>query len=239
MNTHAASQDSRPLSLFCAFALKRAVEQTVLPAYIEAGHPRVEAVFEPTLRLLTRIESGSRPDVMVGITGTLADLAAEGTVMNTRPLARTGVGVAVAPDAPTPDISTVDAFISAVTNARSVAYSRSGPSGIYFAGLLERLGIAGQVTARATVVDSGPTAAALLDGRADLAIHQLSELILIPEATIVGPLPEAIQEYTDFSSALGTASRSAGAAELRDFLHGPEARAAYAANGLEVSQEKA
>jgi molybdate transport system substrate-binding protein len=235
MDTQAASHDSRPLSLFCAFALKQAVEQTILPAYIAAGGPDVEAVFEPTFRLLTRIESGARPDVMAGITGTLADLAAAATVKDTRPLARTGVGVAVPPDAPAPDISTVDAFISAVTSARSVAYSRSGPSGLYFAGLLERLGIAEQVTSRATVVDSGPTAAALLDGRADLAIHQLSELILIPEVTIIGPLPEPIQEYTHFSTALGTASGAAGAAALRDFLHGPEALAAYAASGLEVS----
>jgi molybdate transport system substrate-binding protein len=149
------------------------------------------------------------------------------------------VGVAVPPDAPVPDISTVDAFASAVTSARSVAYSRSGPSGIYFAGLLEGLGIAGEVKARATVVDSGPTAAALLDGRADLAIHQLSELILVPEATIVGPLPEDIQEYTDFSTALGGVSPAAGGQELRAFLHGPEARTAYAANGLEVFSEKA
>jgi molybdate transport system substrate-binding protein len=239
MNTQAANHDARPLSLFCAFALKQAVEHTILPAYIAAGGPHVEAVFEPTFRLLTRIESGARPDVMVGITGILADLATAGIMKETRPVARTGVGVAVPPDAPAPDISTVDTFISTVTNARSVAYSRSGPSGIYFAGLLERLGIADHVTDRATVVDSGPTAVALLDGRADLAIHQLSELILVPEATIIGPLPEAIQEYTYFSTALGTASRAAGAAKLRDFLHGAEAGAAYAANGLEVFEDKA
>ncbi len=236
MNAHAASQDPPPLTFFCAFALKQAVEDTILPAYLQAGGTPVEAVFEPTFRLLTRIEAGARPDVMVGITGSLADLVATGIVAEPRPVARTGVGVAVPPDVPVPDISSVDTFITAVTNARSVAYSRSGPSGIYFAGLLERLGIAEQVKARATVIDSGPTAVALLDGRADLAIHQLSELILVPEAVIVGPLPEAIQEYTDFSTALGTsAARPAEAAGLRDFLHGTEARAAYAANGLDAS----
>jgi molybdate transport system substrate-binding protein len=240
MNAHRASRDARPLTLFCAFALKQAVEGTILPAYLRAGGPPVEAVYEPTFRLLTRIESGARPDVMVGITGSLADLVTAGVVADPKPVARTGVGVAVAPEAVIPDISSVEAFVSAVTSARSVAYSRSGPSGIYFAGLLERLGIAEQVKAKATVVDSGPTALALLDGRADLAIHQLSELILVPEAAIIGPLPEAIQEYTDFSTALGTpaslmADQPAGAAELRDFLHGPEARAAYEANGLETA----
>jgi molybdate transport system substrate-binding protein len=236
MNAQAASQDPRPLTFFCAFALKQAVEDVILPAYRKAGGTPVEAVFEPTFRLLTRIESGARPDVMAGITRALAELLTADIVTEPKPVARTGVGVAVPPDAPVPDISSVEAFITAVTNARSVAYSRSGPSGIYFAGLLERLGIAELVKARATVIDSGPTAVALLDGRADLAIHQLSELILVPEATIVGPLPAAIQEYTDFSTALGTSvSRPAGAAELRDFLHGSEAKAAYAANGLEAN----
>ena len=239
MNTQTASDGSPALSLFCAFALKQAVEHTILPAYIAAGGARVEATFEPTFRLLTRIDSGARPDVIAGITSTLKDLAAADIVMDPRPVARTGVGAAVPPGAAAPDISTLDAFVSVVTGARSVAYSRSGPSGIYFARLLERLGIAGQVTARATVVDSGPTAAALLDGRADLAIHQLSELILVPEATIVGPIPEAVQEYTYFSTALGTGSRAAGGPELREFLHGAEAHAAYTANGLEVFSEKA
>ncbi|GAC1372440.1 MAG: substrate-binding domain-containing protein [Pseudarthrobacter sp.] len=239
MNTPTAGHGSPALSLLCAFALKRAVEQTILPAYIAAGGARVEAIYEPTFRLLARIESGARPDVIAGITGTLTDLAGADIVMDPRPVARTGVGVAVPPGAAAPDISTVEAFVSAVMGARSVAYSRSGPSGIYFAGLLEQLGIAEQVTARATVVDSGPTAAALLDGRADLAIHQLSELILVPEATIVGPLPEAIQEYTHFSTALGTTPQAAGGPELREFLHGPEAHTAYAANGLEVFSEKA
>ncbi|WP_426988081.1 substrate-binding domain-containing protein [Pseudarthrobacter sp. Y6] len=239
MNTHTANEDTRPVTFFCAFALKRAVQDVILPAYLQAGGAPVEAVFEPTFRLLTRIESGARPDVMAGISGSLADLVASNILANPRPVARTGVGVAVAPDARIPDINTVETFIAAVASARSVAYSRSGPSGIYFAGLLEQLGIAERVKARATVIDSGPTAVALLDGRADLAIQQLSELILVPAATIVGPLPGAIQEYTDFSTALGSeASRPSGAAVLRDFLHGPEALAAYAANGLEIFSKK-
>ncbi|MHA7299095.1 molybdate ABC transporter substrate-binding protein [Pseudarthrobacter sp. MDT1-22] len=234
MDSHAASEDARPLTLFCAFALKQAVQDVILPAYIQAGGTPVEAVFEPTFRLLTRIESGARPDVMAGITGSLADLVKANILTDPRPVARTGIGVAVPPDAQIPDISTVEAFIAAVTSARSVAYSRSGPSGIYFAGLLERLGIAEQVKARATVIDAGPTAVALLDGRADIAIHQLSELVLVPEAAIVGPLPAAVQEYTDFSTALGSeASRVAGATALRDFLHSPGALAAYSTNGLE------
>lgn len=235
MNTDTPNEDTRPLTLFCAFALKQAVQDLILPAYLKAGGTPVEAVFEPTFRLLTRIDSGARPDVMAGITGSLADLVAANILTAPKAVARTGVGVAVAPGAPIPDISTVEAFINAVTNARSVAYSRSGPSGIYFAGLLERFGIAGQVKARGSIIDSGPTAVALLDGRADIAIHQLSELILVPEATIVGPLPESIQEYTDFSTALGSGTSPAGAAELRDFLHSPEALAAYTANGLETA----
>ncbi|PTT67752.1 substrate-binding domain-containing protein [Arthrobacter sp. HMWF013] len=243
MNSHAAGEGERALTFFCAFALKQPVQDVILPAFARSTGLRVEAVYEPTFRLLARIEPGARPDVMAGITGSLADLVSAKVLEGLRPIARTGVGVAVAPGAPAPDISTVDSLISAVTGARSVAYSRSGPSGLYFAGLLERLGIAAQVKAKATIIDAGPTALALLDGRADLAIHQLSELLLVPEARIVGPLPDAVQEYTDFSTALGSnvsgatpavgTKHPAGATELREFLHSNEARAAYAANGLE------
>lgn len=233
MNNHASGVEAPTVNLFCAFALKQAVQDVILPAFTTSTGLRVEAIYEPTRTLLTRVESGARPDVMAGITIGLAGLVSAGILADPRPVARTGVGVAVPPQASVPDISTVDAFISAVTGARSVAYSRNGPSGLYFAGLLERLGIADEVKARATVVDAGPTALALLDGRADLAIQQMSELILVPEAQIAGPLPEAVQEYTDFSTALGTGASHPAAAGLREFLHSPEARAAYAANGLE------
>src|SRR3984957_4124361 len=57
-------------------------------------------------------------------------------------LARVGVGVVVKAGAPLPDISTVDAFKRTLLAGKSVAYidpKAGGSSGIYVAGLLDRL----------------------------------------------------------------------------------------------------
>lgn len=73
--------------------------------------------------------------------------------------------------------------------ARSVEHSCSGASGVHFAELLLALVIYDEVNSRATIVEGGFTARAGVDGRADMAIEQLSELRFIPKVQIVGPSP--------------------------------------------------
>ncbi|GAA4050721.1 substrate-binding domain-containing protein [Arthrobacter methylotrophus] len=230
---------TRPaLSLFCAVALKGALKDSILPAFSQDTGTAVNAHFAPTSSLIQEITAGADPDVIIGIT---ASLTAPGTVATIdagtlTPLAQTGIGIAVAPDVEIPDVSTVSKLTKALTAARSVAYSRNGPSGIYFARLLQDLGIAEEVNGNATIIDQGFTAAALLDGRADLAIQQMSELMFVPEAQIAGPLPADVQQYTPFSAAVSAQTRNRpGSASLLMFLGSKLARAAYRDAGLEPS----
>lgn len=228
-----------PLQLFCAIALQKAVQGAVLEAFTRASGTAVNVVFEPTNILLNKIDQGARPDVVVGIAASLDAAAATGAVVpdSLRPVAKSGIGVAVSSGVILPDISSVGALIAALVNARSVAYSRKGPSGIYFADLLQRLGIAELVNSSATLIDQGPTANALLDGRADLAIHQMSELMLVPEAKIVGFLPDSVQHYTSFSAGLvGTSAGNLWGSALANFLCGATANSAYAAAGLQSAK---
>ncbi len=95
-------------------------------------------------------------------------------------LAKTGIGVVVKAGTPLPDISTVDAFKQSLLAAKSVAYidpKAGGSSGIYVAALLQRLGIAGQVNAKAVLVHGGAVADHVADGEAELGIHQISEIL--------------------------------------------------------------
>ena len=47
---------------------------------------------------------------------------------------------------------------ASAAGGETIAYSRAGASGIFFAGLIERLGIAAEVNAKATVIPQGFTA---------------------------------------------------------------------------------
>jgi molybdate transport system substrate-binding protein len=86
---------------------------------------------------------------------------------------RTGMGIAVRAGAAKPDISTVLAFKRSLLHARSVAYSRTGASGIYFAALIERLGIAEAINVHATIIEKGLTAEALLSHRLEVIADDL------------------------------------------------------------------
>jgi len=226
------------IRLFSTLAVRLALDAGVLDDFTAATGHAIATIYDPTNVLLQRIEDGDLPDVMIGVGSQLRDLAEAGVLdgSSLADIARVGVGIAAPPGAGTlPSIATVEHLRAALLGARSVAYSRTGASGVYFASLLAELGIADAVDDRATVVEKGFTAAAVIDGRADLAVQQLSELRFVPEARLVGPLPDAAQHYTVFAAATGTALRDRAASRaLVDHLASSEARERYRAAGLEA-----
>ncbi|THV34675.1 molybdate ABC transporter substrate-binding protein [Glycomyces buryatensis] len=204
------------IRLFSTLAVRLALDAGVIDDFTRAGGVEVETVFDPTNVLLQRIAAGDRPDVMIGVRSQLDGLANDGVLdaSSLVDIARVGVGLAAEPGSgELPDISTVDELKSALLGARSVAYSRTGASGVYFASLIAALGIREEIDARATVIEKGFTAEAVLDGRADLAVQQLSELRFVPQARLVGPLPEAAQHYTVFAAAAGSDAKDREAAD--------------------------
>jgi molybdate transport system substrate-binding protein len=155
---------------------------------------RIDADFAPTIGLLERLRGGEVADVLILTKEGLADLAAKGTVVpeSCVDLARSYVGIAVKAGARHPDISTEAALRATLLGARCVAYSRIGASGIFFAKLIEEMGLAAEINARA-MITSGFTAERLVSDEADIAIQQLSELKLVPGIELVGPLPLHLQ----------------------------------------------
>src|ERR1700687_450770 len=171
--------------LLSTLALMGAV-RNLAGRYEAAGGARIDADFAPTLGLLDRLRDGEAADVVILTREGLDDLAAKGTVgADSRvDLARSFVGIAVKAGAEHPDIATEAALRATLLGAGSVAYSRIGASGIFFAQLIGRMGIASKINAKARVVPSGLTAGLLLTGEADLAVQQISELRLVPGVEI-------------------------------------------------------
>ena len=208
------------------------------PAFEQQTGHRLTIENDTAGALQKRIAAGEHFDVVVSSPASLQPLAAKLAPEPPRPLARVGIGVAVRQGAPRPDISSVDAFRAMLVNARTVAYidpAAGGSSGIYLDRLFERWGIAPQVRAKAVLVPGGLVATRVVDGQADLAIHQISEILAVPGVTLVGPLPADIQNYTVYTVAIGAKSPFPGASQdLLDVLQSPDTVPVLKSKGMDA-----
>lgn len=196
----------------------------------------VDTQYEPTAVIERAIAEGARPDIVVCTAPAMERLVTQGVIdpATVQLLAQSSIGVAIVPGAPRPDLSTVDALVAALLAARAVAYSRTGASGQSFARLIDRLGIADRVNARAVVIEKGFVAETLLDGRAELAIQQLSELATVAGVEVVGPLPDGAQDRIVIAAGVATASVDSPAARaVREALGSPRMTRLLAAAHLE------
>jgi molybdate transport system substrate-binding protein len=204
--------------------------------YQASGGARIDADFAPTLGLLERLRGGEGADVVILTKEALDDLAAKGTAVTEScvDLARSFVGIAVKAGADHPDIATEPALRATLLGARSIAYSRIGASGIFFAQLIEGLGIASEINARARIIPSGFTAERLVSGEADLAVQQLSELKQVKGVEVIGPIPRHLQIPAVFSAGRLAASQKAVQADaLLKYLASPEVAPVLRESGLE------
>ncbi|HEX6691946.1 MAG TPA: substrate-binding domain-containing protein [Burkholderiales bacterium] len=186
--------------------------------------------FDATQAILRRLAGGERADFLVLTAEAMDELRRQGRVTEARAIGSSGVGVAVRAGAPRPDISSVQAFVRALTAARSVAHSKVGASGIYFAQLLERFQIR---LKKRLVIEKGPVGLAAASGEAEIAIQQLCELAPVPGIDIVGPLPDPIQVMTHFAAGVSAdAADPARALRLLELLRSPAAREAMSRGGF-------
>jgi molybdate transport system substrate-binding protein len=230
-----ARQMENVVRLLSTLALMGAVRGLAGRYQAELG-TRIDADFAPTLGLLDRLRAGEAADVVILTREGLDEVANEGTVVadSRVDLARSYVGIAVKAGAEHPDIATESALRATLLGARSVAYSRIGASGIFFAQLIERMGIASEVNAKARIIPSGFIAERLVTGDADLAVQQFSELKQVAGVEIVGPIPLHMQSPAVFSAGrLAASKRVVQADELLKYLASPEAAPVLRASGLE------
>ncbi len=190
--------------------------------------------------LARRIADGESFDVVVVTPAAIEQLAKTGKLAagSSARLARVAIGVAVKKGSPAPDIGSVQAFQRALLAARAVAYidpAAGGSSGVYLAQLFEKMGIAPQIQAKAVLVPGGLVAQRLVNGEADIAIHQISEILAVPGATLIGPIPAEIQNYTVYAGGVAAAARDPAAARaFMALLESADARAVLQDKGMEA-----
>lgn len=234
-----ATAHAADIKVLAAGAMKSVVTALAPDFENQTGH-RLSIDNGTVGALAKRIADGEVFDVTIIAPAALDDLVKQGKIVpgSKVAIAKVGIGVAVRAGAVLPDISTVDALKKALLDARSVTYvdpKAGGSSGIYFDKLLETMGIADVVRAKAKLQPGGYVAELVARGEAEMAVHQISEILPVQGATLVGPLPAAVQNYTVYAASLSaSAQQPAGAAALIKFLGSDTAHAVLKAKGMEV-----
>ena len=206
----------------------------VVPLFERASGTSVELRFGLTSALKQEIEHGAAFDIALLPRPEIDALAQAGKIAvgSATDITRSAIGVAVRAGAAKPDIATVDAFRRALQQARSITYS-DGPSGVYIAKLLERLGIAQEMRPK-TKLTTGPVAELIARGEAEIGIQQIVAILPVKGAELVGPLPSELRNIIVYAAGLAVGSAQSGAARtFVAFMAMPEVVSLIRAKGME------
>jgi len=193
------------------------------------------ATYKSTNMSLNLIAQGATADMTIITREAIDRLVRDDIIVagSTADLAQSGVGIAVRAGARKPDIGTVAALKHTLLETKSIAFSRLGASGIHFAHVIERLGIAEEVRRKAHISDAyvGELTAR---GEAEMAVQQISELMPVAGIDIVGPLPDEVQKISVFAGGIFRAAKNPeGAEKLISYLAAPRLAPVLIRKGLE------
>jgi molybdate transport system substrate-binding protein len=159
-----SAAEAAEIKLISAGAVRAVVEKLAESFAQETGHS-VKGTFGP-IGVVRKALAEGPADVVIATDVAMDELITQTAIVGPRvDVARAGVGVGVRDGAPKPDISTPEAFKQAILAAKSIVYvdpALGATSGIHFAGVLQRLGIADAVKSK-TVLWPGGYAAEAVD----------------------------------------------------------------------------
>ena len=231
----AAAANGAEIKVLSTQATEEAYRELV-PQFEQASGHKVTTVFTGTLDANKRLAAGESYDLLIMSAPSIDEHIKGGKVVSGSrvDLAKSGVGVAVKPGAPKPDISTTEALKKSLLAARSIGYS-TGPSGVYVTGLFQRMGIADQIKGKLKQTPTGVFVGNIIaSGEAEIGFQQVSELSHFAGVDYIGPLPTEIQQYTMFASGIMAGAKEPEAAKaLVKFITAPAAAAAFKKRGME------
>jgi molybdate transport system substrate-binding protein len=225
------------IKVLSSIATKEAYVELV-PQFESASGHKISTTWAGTTAIMQRMDAGEQYDLIVISSTELEQLIKKGKIVagSRVDLAKTGIGIAVRSGAARPDVSSSAALKQALLAAKTVGYT-SGPSGVYMAGLIDKMGIAAEVGPKHRGVPSGGTIGTIVaNGGADIGFQQVSELVHIPGIDYIGPLPPDVQCVTVFSCGLQAGAAQPDAAKaLVAFLTTSAAKAVMMKHGLETA----
>jgi molybdate transport system substrate-binding protein len=236
----AGPAEAAEIKVLSAGAVRAIVTELTQAFERETGH-KVSLAFGTVG--VTRQRLASEPaDVVI-----MSDVAIDESITQDRivsgtrtDIARTGMGVGVRDGAPKPDIATSEAFRQSLLAAKSITYvdpAQGATSGIHFASILQKFGIADVMKPKTTLVPGSYPAELVARGEVEMVVHQISEIVPVKGVTLVGPLPKDVQKVTVYSAGIATKATAPDAARaFVAFLTSPSVKPKFAAAGLDYKE---
>ncbi|MGO9701160.1 MAG: substrate-binding domain-containing protein [Xanthobacteraceae bacterium] len=215
-------------------AMRRFMAEAI-PLFEQAAVAKVSIRFALTRVLKKEIEEGAAFDMALMPRAELDMLVAAGKIApgSQTDVVRSVVGLMVRTGAPSPDIGTVDAFKQVLRKAKSISFSK-GPSGLYVAALLERLGLSAEIADKTVFAIGRPVGEVIASGEAEIGMQQIIENQPVEGAHLVGPLPSELGNFVPYSAGRAAKSENGGAVRaFVAFLASPEAVQIIRAKGME------
>ena len=226
------------VKVLTSVALTSALDE-LAPQFERATGNKLTIGYGLIAEIRKRILEGETADVIILSRPVMDELqkqdkVAAGPITN---VVGTAVSVAAKAGAPKPDMSSVDAFKQMLLAAKSIVYAdpaKGGASGVHFASVLDRLGIAEQMKPKTILVPGAQAADVVAKGDAELGVAQASEIVPVAGAQLVGALPGEYGRVTVFSAGLGASTKAQDAAKaLIQFLTGSSAAPVFKSKGFE------
>jgi molybdate transport system substrate-binding protein len=231
-----AAEAAEDIKVLCSSGFKAVMEE-LAPQFERATHHKVVVRYGLAAKLKQEIEAGVVFDLAVLTPAAIDDLIGQRKVAadSRTILARVGLGIAIRARAHKPDIATVEAFKRSLLAAKSIAYAKEGASGVAFAALIQRLGIADDLKAKSKLTATGEEVGeAVVRREAEFGVLPVSEILPVRGAELLGTFPADAQSYIVMVAAVGAGSRQNRAAgDLITFITGPAALPVIKAKGME------
>jgi molybdate transport system substrate-binding protein len=235
--TERAVAEQAEVSVLTSVALTSALDE-LAPQYERATGNKLKIGYSLIADIKKRIIAGETADVIILSRPAMDDLAKQdkftGSITN---VVGTPVAVAARAGAAKPDISSVDALKHSLLAAKSIVYSdpaKGGASGVYFASVIDRLGLTEQLKSRIILVPGAQAADVIARGEAEIGVAQASEIVPVAGVQLVGPLPGEYASVTLFTAGIGATTKVPDAAKsLIQFLNGPVAAPVFKSKGFQ------
>jgi molybdate transport system substrate-binding protein len=234
------SADAEEIRVYCSGAPAVAVKAIGADFSAQTGHHLTFIIGQPAT-IEDDLSAGDKADLVILPAQAVATLKASGALRADSPvdLARVGIGVVIRSGAQKPNISSVAAIRQLLLDAPSIAYpdpaTGGGSAGRAIARMIDQMGITENVRPKLTLAAAiGGGVDLVAAGKAEVGLFNISEILPVQGAALVGPLPQELQTYIVFDAAIPGGTLTAEPAEaFIKMLAAPVERPAWQNAGLE------